>query len=533
VTTEPVAAWVRAEIVNTLTLTETLVSGRALVRYDIANSPVKEFRLAVPAGFRNVEINGANLRTREQDGNVWRVELQSPVRGNYTLTVTWDEPRAVRTNTLELAGVSAANVERETGWFAISAKSPLQVSEAGATDLQRVDAADFPDWADVSGSATVLAYRYTRPDHRLTLDVRRFDDATVLAALVDSARFTSVVAGDGQMMTEMALSVRNNGKQFLEVELPAGSAVWSAFVAGQAVRPSVRDGWLLLPIQSSGADEVTTVELTYVGTNAFPRTRGEVGFVSPKFDVPLKNARWEVYLPPNYAYEDLKRGTMTREITPVAQEPQAQSASFSILDYSKMEQEKASSARVEVRRDVSVARQQLAGGKVREATANIKRAKARNYGVNSDEDAEVRKLEDELKTVQASNLINAQNEFNFRNSGQLVNQPAAAQVQQGLNLYYNDSAAAGEQWAKLQQAQEIVTAKVQPLRVNLPVRGQRLAFAQVLQTEGGKPMTFAVAAANTKTVHWPSRLGGGLAAFLALWGLVAVLVRVTRKNEAA
>jgi hypothetical protein len=42
---------------------------------------------------------------------------------------------------------------------------------------------------------------------------------------------------------------------------------------------------------------------------------------------------------------------------------------------------------------------------------------------------------------------------------------------------------------KLQQAQEIVTAKVQPLRVNLPVRGQRFAFTQVLQTESGRPMT--------------------------------------------
>jgi len=41
----------------------------------------------------------------------------------------------------------------------------------------------------------------------------------------------------------------------------------------------------------SGVDDgAMSVELTYVGTNVFPRTRGAVGFVSPKFDVPLKNA---------------------------------------------------------------------------------------------------------------------------------------------------------------------------------------------------------------------------------------------------
>jgi len=86
---------------------------------------------------------------------------------------------------------------------------------------------------------------------------------------------------------------------------------------------------------------------------------------------------------------------------------------------------------------------------------------------------------------------------------------------------------------KLQQAQEIVTAKVQPLRVNLPVRGQRFAFTQVLQTEGGKPMTFQLSAANTRTVHWPARLGMALAAFAALWGMVAVLSRVTRRQVPA
>jgi type II secretory pathway pseudopilin PulG len=526
VATETVAAWVRAETVNTFTLTEMLVSGRAVVRYDIANSPVKELRVAVPADGRNVEINGANIRSREQNGNVWRVELQSPVRGDYTLTVTWDEPRSAKTNSLELAGVAAENVERETGFYVVSAKAPLQVSETGATDLQLVDAADLPDWADISGSTTTLAYRYAKPGARLALDVRRFDDAAVLEALVDSANFTSVVADDGQMMTEMALSVRNNGRQFLEVELPPSAQVWSAFVAGQPVRPSVRDGKLLLPIQSSD-DAALAVELTYVGTNIFPKARGEVGFTSPKFDVPLKNAHWEVYLPPDYNYEILRGGTMTREVAAA----QPWSASFSLLDYSRMEQQNKASAKTEMRRDVSEARQQLAGGNVREATANFSRAKAK-FAADKDADAEVKKLGDDLKTAQASNLINAQNEFYFRNAGTLATDGnGSLQSQLNYNLGANDSLAAGEQWTKLQQAQEIVTAKVQPLRVNLPVRGQRFAFTQVLQTEGGKPMTFALAAENSKMIHWPTRLTGCAAAFLALWGMVAALARATRRNS--
>jgi prepilin-type processing-associated H-X9-DG protein len=529
VTTESVAAWVRAEIVNTFTLTETLVSGRALVRYEIANAPVKELRVYVPAEFKNVEITGANIRSRNQSGDVWRVELQNPTRGFYILTVTWDEPRAGKTRALEITGISADGVERETGLLAISAKAPLQVGESGAADLQRVDAGDFPDWAGSPDDAMALAYRYVRPGYQLTLDVRRFDEAEVLQALVDSARFTSVVADDGQMMTEMSLSVRNNGRQFLEIALPAGAKVWSAFVADQPVRPSLRDGKLLLPIESSGADDgAMTVELTYVGTNSFPRDRGSVGFASPKFDVPLKNARWDVYLPPDYDYQNFS-GTMTREIAPA---PETLSSSFSSLDYSLMEQAKKTSAKVEVDRDVSEARRQLAGGNMREASATFNRAKTRLYA-DKKEDGDVQQLEKDLQTAQASNLINAQNDFVTRNAGEIATDGRIPAQQVQTPGKPDDNAAAGQQWMKLQQAQEIVTAKEQPLRVNLPVRGQHFAFTQVLQTESGRPMTIQLFTASTKAVSWPMRGLTAIGAFLMLWALVAILSRLTLRTSRA
>ena len=528
VATESVAAWVRAEIVNTFTLTETLVSGRALVRYDIANAPVKELRVRVPAEFKNVEIAGANIRSREQSGDVWRVELQSPTRGFYTLTVTWDEPRTEKNQSLELTGISADGVERETGLLAISAKAPLQVSESSAADLQRVDAGDFPDWAGSPDNTMALAYRYVRPGYKLALDVRRFDDAAVLEALVDRAQFTSVVADDGQMMTEMSLSVRNNGRQFLEVALPDGANVWSAFVAGQPVRPSLREGKLLLPIQQSGADGgAITVELTYVGTNYFPHAKGSVGFASPQFDVPLKNARWEVYLPPDYNYQNFS-GTMTREIAP---SPETASSSFSIFDYSRMEQVKKASAQAEVDRDVKETRRQLAVGNTREASATFNRAKSWSYA-NKADNGDVKELEKDLLTAQASNLVVAQNDFTTRNAGPALGGEPATDQPQKFGLQYDD-AAAGQQWQKLEQAQEITTAKVQPLRVNLPVRGLHFAFTQVLQTESGKPMTIQLFAANAKAVNWPMRALAATGAFLILWGLVAILSRLTLRTSRA
>jgi hypothetical protein len=101
----------------------------------------------------------------------------------------------------------------------------------------------------------------------------------------------------------LALAVRNNGRQHLEVALPPAARLWSAFVGGRAVRPSVREGKLLLPLDRAGSDDSpVAVELTYVSIEKTAREKGRVSFASPSLDVPIKNARWEFYLPLAYEY---------------------------------------------------------------------------------------------------------------------------------------------------------------------------------------------------------------------------------------
>ena len=302
VSTEAVDPWVRAELATVATLTEGLVSGRTVIRYDIANAPVKEFRLRVPAGLRNVEVNGAQIRRRDMTNGEWRVELQSKVRGEYLLTVNWDQARSAQTNLVRIPGIQALGVERETGFFSIVARPPLQVTDLGGAELlSRIDVREWPAWMGRPEPATVLAWRYLRPGYQVVVEARRFAEAEVLQALIDGLRMTTVVADDGQMMTEVSMNVRNNGRQHLEVELPQGCKVWSVFVGGEPVRPTRREARLMPPLErETASDAPVAVELTYVGTGRFPRKQGAVGLGSPRFDAPIKNARWEVYLPPDY-----------------------------------------------------------------------------------------------------------------------------------------------------------------------------------------------------------------------------------------
>jgi type II secretory pathway pseudopilin PulG len=518
VSNETIESWVRAEVVDFWTVGENLINGRALVRYEIQNAPVKEFRLRVPAGLKNVEITGANLRQRDQTTNEWRVTLQNKVIGTYTLTVTWELPATIteKETTLAAAGVEALGVERETGAIAVMARPPIQVSAGNTSgELTRIDASELPEWAGRADPATMLAYRYLRPGYTLALAALQHKQAEVLQALVDEARLTTVIAEDGQAMTEMALSVRNNGRQFLEVALPAGAQVWSSFVAGEAVRPSLRGGKLLLPLERSEASEAAfPVTLSYVSGGTFPTGHGKVGLLSPSLDVPIKSAQWEVYVPGDHTYAKFA-GTMARgetEAGPVARQ-------FTTESYVE-EENRQSNALVQRRTsDLSLARSKLALGDNKAAVRNY--YKARTEG---DEDERLRELGVELRKAQSSNLIAGQQQAVF-NNGELfglTQQPALQAAQPAAGNY--DAEVAGRQWEKLAQAQEIAVSKVRPLRVTLPRSGLRYSFTQILQTELGKPMQIQFEVANTKAANWPLRIGAALGGFLLLWAVSAWLL---------
>lgn len=543
VAAESVEAWVRAEVLNTFTFTETLVSGRAQLKYDIANAPVKEFRIRVPAEARNVEIAGVGIRRRDQQTNEWRIELQNKFRGDFILTVTWEQPKDAKTNVVNLTGVEALGVERESGAVVLVAKPPLQVMEKSTGELlSKIDVGELPAWSGRAPEAAVLAYRYVRPGWKLAVEARRYAEAEVLSALVDSARLTTVVADDGQMMTELSLSLRNNGRQHLEVELPAGATNWSAFVGGEPVRPSLRSGRLLLPLErTTASDEPVTVELTFVGEGKFPKGSGDVALATPKFDVPLKNVRWDLYLPPDYDYSDFG-GSMARTIEAGA----PVQTSFSRSIYSEQESSKAMEKQKAIQEELFNVRQQLAQGKTREAVANYSQtwspqsqSGSARAGAGIQNSGEIEQLNKEVKRIQGSNLLNAQNawfaENNARLNGSVAGQGffakgQADQIAAGqLQLNDADLDIAGRQWEKLEAAQQLAVAKVTPLHVNLPTRGVKFTFTQVLQTEVNKPMTVTLLAENAKTPSWVRRFGLVLAGFVVLWTMMAV---VARRREA-
>ena len=343
VATRRLEPWVRnAQIVNWMRLGQTRVSGYTRVRYEVERAPVRQFTLLLPNNFNtnHTRFTGAGIRSRESKptdlGRLYTITLQDKVRPGeiYTLNINWELASwdVVNNGTLVFQGpmtqgknlpaatqarYTAAGmdllVEGEEGWLVVSDDPRAQLMlEAGdnLTGLERKNTGDLPEWAAAGSEGARQVWYYFRPGYSLTLNAKMLKDAAVDPAWINQALFRSVVADDGQMMTHMALSVNNNGKQFLGITLPGDNPrVLSVFVNGQARRPTRKEGRILVPLEHSSDIGAFPVEMVYTSEIKFPRDGGRVEIKSPQFDVKLNSAKWRFYLPEDYKYSDYK-GTM-------------------------------------------------------------------------------------------------------------------------------------------------------------------------------------------------------------------------------
>ncbi|MDG1831944.1 MAG: hypothetical protein P8J63_01835, partial [Verrucomicrobiota bacterium] len=574
--------WVTAELVNHLKVSETHLEGRTVIRYTIKNAPTQEFRIRVPKQFKNVEFEGKDIRNRHEDPKVateWIVRLQNKTLGTYNLALTWEwkDWSLAQTNQFTFTGpqVQGAQmpagqspvdptVERETGWVTVQVANttPLQVEEATAVvgPLAAMDAANLPERAQMN-PPPALTYQYLRPGWQLAVRVNQFETAAVLQTSITRARFTSVLTQDGRMLTQARLDVVNNGGQTMTLKLPeSDDRLWSAFVAGQAVRAArTQKGAYLLPLEQSENNAAFTVEFTYESSTPFPDGSGLVKLESPRLNVPLQDAQWQLHLPRDYKYSDFE-GSMTyakrhhnypqpmrqHAATRVSQS----SAASDPMPNDDMDQRAYESKAREDEKEKRDEQSKLFSSTLRNTVDNIKagnvedankyfdQARRQDAASGNSDRKKLKDLEKQVRQLQALKLNESQFKFNYRNSARyaqqanLPNQKPTGQSQSSAQHAGDNAEAALEQVEMLQKSQELTERTAAPLHITLPRHGTVHHFNQSLQMKPGEPMTIEFEAANTENPDWLMALGALLLTLAVLYGFVRLARAALRKPEA-
>ncbi|MBI3876148.1 MAG: delta-60 repeat domain-containing protein, partial [Verrucomicrobia bacterium] len=303
--TERLPARIVAEVFNLVTIGDGLVGGSATIRFGLINQGVQEFKVRLPAHWKNVEFTGPNIRRKEQHTNVWTISLQDKAWGGYTLVVTYDYQFDPKKAALDLAGAHTEGVERETGSLAVTTAASLKLLPRPVADPLRV--IDPSELAETDRALitrpVLLAYRYTGANFAHTIDAARYEQERVLDAVADRTQITSVLTEAGEMLTQASFMVKNNDKQSQRFKLPAKADFWGCYVNNQPMKAE-RDGeWLIVSLpRGENRDEAFAVDIVYAQKLAalkaglWPQS---VQLVAPQTDVPNTYAEWELFVPPS------------------------------------------------------------------------------------------------------------------------------------------------------------------------------------------------------------------------------------------
>lgn len=245
----------RQPIVTGLSVTNVRVTPR-----EIEETILLRFRIE-EAGIREVSFRGpASLRT---------AVVQVPLLQEMTVEDLPDEPEEVRVRlTLQddVIGTLAVLVQQSRSLPEGGYDPPLAVIETGSTanryvvlesagrdevvvttaegvrELNRQQA-EWRELASILPGNTTQAYvvEAAAAAPRLTLAMRSRALVETAGARIGLAVTTLTVDGSGEYRATQEYRVDNKTEQLLEVELPQGATLWSAVVAGEAVKPTPID----------------------------------------------------------------------------------------------------------------------------------------------------------------------------------------------------------------------------------------------------------------------------------------------------
>jgi len=336
---ERVDAWVQVTSLQHLTVNEALVKVAANLQYQIENTGLKAFRVRVPTNAESVRFRGEQvadfLPVAGQITNglqTWEVKLHRRIIGKYLLQATWQTPVAESATNALVRGVEAADANLQRGFVTVQSAGRLQVrADALPAGLQPAEWQSIPRplQQDITAASANLTFRLVEPAYQLALALERHEATKLLPARVNNVTLTSVISDEGVMLTQVKLELVPGDKRLLHFTLPTEARFWFAFVNQNGVWPWREQDRILIPLeQQSRGDKPATVELFYSSRIGSPGGRKlDLALHGPKFDLPLENITWQVYLNEKWRLSDWA-GTLqlqedTQATAPVAVDVQS------------------------------------------------------------------------------------------------------------------------------------------------------------------------------------------------------------------
>ena len=300
------------EIHNLVSIDDDALKINSDVNYNILHTEVDAVRLSVPEDVNVLQVFGEVVgewqETVTDDLRIIHIPFTYAKKGAVTITVIAEKTLPENGETTLLSGIRALDTVRETGFIGIELNTSAEVKVPEREGVEDIAVQKLPQQlVNKSVKPLMLGFKYLKHPYALVLDIEKHDKISVPVAAIKSASIVTLFTEDGKVVHRLVYQVRNNAKQFLEIQLPAESDVWSVFVGNQPVESSMKEqGLLLVPlIRSQYMDNVLQtfpVEVIYCLTEDRFSLWNSKNASLPSVDLLVSQLIWSVYLPSDYNY---------------------------------------------------------------------------------------------------------------------------------------------------------------------------------------------------------------------------------------
>jgi hypothetical protein len=296
VNVEAVGQSVQADVFHLYSLREGVVAGSVLFNFFVIGAPASEWRIAVPSGAANIDVQGQGVRREwRREGDEVVVTLHEPALGAVSMLVTFELPMAAGGGVFQPGLVRPLGVQSERGYVQIV--SPGQVRHdvrRAEGSLLRLEAMELPvEYRFLTEAPSLATFHYTARPFVVEVAYDGYTEAETVDQVVEYAELNSRVGRDGQVATEARFFVKTRGQKSLRVRLPEGTRLWEARTDGQSVSARREGADTLIPLSARlNPNEPVDVLLRY-GQPATDSTR-TLQLVAPSLVVPAVLVEWRV-----------------------------------------------------------------------------------------------------------------------------------------------------------------------------------------------------------------------------------------------
>jgi carboxypeptidase family protein len=309
-----------ADVFTLVTIGESDLRMAALVDVSVVQGEPRTIDVRVPGGYELAAVSGSVVDSSETRDGIVVLTVADPAVRRHQFLISLERTHSGGSFSIDTDFVALPGVQRDRGEIAVEGIGTLELNAAERSGMHRIDVRELnPALQSLARVPILAAFRYQRSAATqvgLAMNVQRFADAGVLAAVADRAVATTLVTSEGRALTEVVLQLRNRAQPFLKVTLPPGASIVSVEVAGEGAKPVVGADGTRVPLLRPGfrPSGVYSVSFVYLHAGTPFVRKGELTMSLPKMDIPVGIVEWETFVPDRYRVQVVGGNVIDRQV---------------------------------------------------------------------------------------------------------------------------------------------------------------------------------------------------------------------------